>query len=362
MSALDDTVNLLHLSSEGMERLAQELGQPAFRGRQLARWVYGKGALTFDEMTDLPLDFRAALKERSVLRRLQLTHVQYSKDRTMKFLFELPSSRSIESVLIPDFDAEGQVKRLTVCVSSQVGCAMGCSFCATGLMGFRQNLKAGEIYDQVWQLNQQAREHFGMQVTNVVFMGMGEPLQNYEQVIASIELLTGAPFLGLSPRRITVSTVGLSRRIRQLADARPRFNLAVSLHAPTDDKRSQIMPVNRNERTDIHALKEALLYYTAQTGQKVTFEYCMFADYNDTPEDARRLAGLANQIASKVNLIMYNPVPGLPFQKSSEARLHRFIQILTRKRVRVTVRRSKGDDIAAACGQLLVEQAHEPGQ
>ena len=355
--ASDQKLNILQLTQAQLEQLITEAGQPSFRGKQVFEWVYGKGARSFDEMTSLPTTLRAALNDKACIKGLDMAHVQIARDRTMKFLFGLDSGRKVESVLIPDFNDEGDVKRLTVCVSSQVGCAMGCSFCATGLMGFKQNLQPGEIFDQVWQLNQQALKHFGRGITNIVYMGMGEPLQNYANVMESIELLTDPKTLGLSPKRITVSTVGLARRIRQLADEKPTFNLAVSLHAPTDEKRSDIMPVNRNERTDLTALIDALKYYTRQTKRKVTFEYCMFAGYNDTPEDARHLAGIANQIASKVNLIMYNPVPELPFRKTSEADLNRFIQILTRKKVRVTVRRSRGDDIAAACGQLLVEQA-----
>jgi len=349
--------NLLHLTQAELEQFAIKLNEPAFRGRQLYSWIFGKGARSFSEMTDLPARFRSTLEETAEVKGLDYAHVQFSKDRTIKYLFELSTGRKVESVLIPDFDDEGVVKRLTVCVSSQVGCAMGCSFCATGLMGFKQNLTAGEIYDQVWQLNDQAHEHFGRGVTNIVYMGMGEPLQNYAHVLQSIKLLTDEKNLGLSSKRITVSTVGLARRIRQLAEEKHTFNLAVSLHAPTDEKRSSIMPVNRNERTDLKALIDALKYYTQKTNRKVTLEYCMFAEYNDTQEDASFLAGIANQIASKVNLIMYNPVPELPFKKTSESRLNRFIKVLTQKKVRVTVRRSRGDDIAAACGQLLVEQA-----
>ena len=351
-----EKVNLLHLSREALVAFAQKQGQPAFRGRQLFRWIHGKGVRSFADMTDLSHEFREKLEHHALIAGLKIHHVEISKDRTMKFLFALESGRKVESVLIPDFDEEGAVKRLTVCVSSQVGCAMGCTFCATGLMGFKQNLTPGEIYDQAWQLNQQAREHFGRGITNIVYMGMGEPLQNYANVMHSIEMATSKEALNLSPKRITVSTVGLARRIQQLADEAHHFNLAVSLHAPSDQKRSEIMPVNRSERTDLSALVEALKYYTFKTGKKVTFEYCMFAEYNDTTEDARYLAGIANQLASKVNLIMYNPVPELPFKKTSEERLNRFIQILTRKKVRVTVRRSRGDDIAAACGQLLVNQ------
>ena len=356
-AASTQKVNLLHLTRDALEAFIGQAGQPAFRAQQVFEWIYGKGARTFDAMTNLPAGFRVELAEKAYIKGLEIAHVQIAKDRTMKFLFELASGRKVESVLIPDFDEEGTIKRLTVCVSSQVGCAMGCSFCATGLMGFKQNLQPGEIYDQVWQLNEQAVQHFGRGITNIVYMGMGEPLQNYANVMESTTLLTHPKTLGLSPKRITVSTVGLARRIRQLADEQHGFNLAVSLHAPTDEKRSDIMPVNRSERTDLTALVDALKYYTRQTKRKVTFEYCMFAEYNDTPEDARYLAGIANQIASKINLIMYNPVPELPFKKTSEARLNTFIQILTKKKVRVTVRRSRGDDIAAACGQLLVEQA-----
>ena len=349
-----DKTQLYGLSRSELESFAQELGQPAFRGRQLFKWIYGKGARSFDAMTDLPAGFRQTLQSRAIVSPLELDHLQIAADRTIKYLFTLSSGHRVESVLIPDFDDNNTIKRLTVCVSSQVGCAMGCSFCATGLMGFRQNLNAGEIYDQVWQLNQQGFEHFGHRVTNIVFMGMGEPMLNYDQVLKSIELITDEDGLGLAQRRITVSTVGLARRIRQLADDKTRFNLAVSLHAPTDEKRSSIMPVNRNERTDLGALMDALVYYTRETGRRVTFEYCMFANYNDSVEDARHLAGLANRINSKVNLIMYNPVPELSFERTSEHRLNKFIQELVKKNVLVTVRRSRGDDIAAACGQLLV--------
>ena len=348
----EKSVNLYTLSREELEGFAVQLDQPAFRGRQLFKWIYGKGARSFGEMTDLPAAFREKLAKEAAIHAITLDQIQFARDRTIKCLFVLASGHRVESVLIPDFDRNNAVKRLTVCVSSQVGCAMGCTFCATGRMGFHQNLTAGEIYDQVWQLNDLALEHFGHRVTNIVFMGMGEPLLNYDQVLKSIELLTDKDALDLSPKRITVSTVGLARRIRQLADDNARFNLAVSLHAPTDQKRSDIMPVNRNEHTDIGALMDSLFYYSSKTGRRVTFEYCMFAGHNDTLDDAKHLAALANQLKCKVNLIMYNPVDGLPFKRTSENRLNRFIQELVKKNVLVTVRRSRGDDIAAACGQL----------
>ncbi len=355
-AATDQRLNLFQLSRQDLESFAIQSGQPAFRGRQLFRWMYGKGARQFDEMSNLPKSFREQLSESATINAPELDLVQIAKDRTMKCLFKLPSGMQVESVLIPDFDANKKAKRLTVCVSSQVGCAMDCSFCATGMMGFKQNLNAAEIYDQVWQLNNLALEHFGRPVTNIVYMGMGEPMQNYNSVLQSTNLLCDEDGLGLSPRRITVSTVGLARRIKQLANDNTRFNLAVSLHAPTDEKRSSILPVNRNERTDIQALMESLKYYTSKTGRRITFEYCMFHKFNDTREDALQLASLSLQIPSKVNLIMYNPVASTPFQKTSESRLNKFIQVLNKKGVLITVRRSRGQDIDAACGQLVVSK------
>ena len=255
-------------------------------------------------------------------------------------------------MLIPDVQDDGTARRLTVCVSSQVGCAMGCAFCATGLMGFQQNLTSGEIFDQVAAMNRLAEERYGRRITNVVFMGMGEPLLNYDAVLKGVEALTHADGMGLAARRITVSTVGLARRIRQLADDETRFGLAVSLHAPEDAKRSSIMPVNRRAATDLDALKEAIQHYTGKTGRPVTYEYCMFAGFNDGADDARHLARVARWAPSKVNLIMYNPVEGLGFRRTSERDLNRFIQVLVDEGVRVTVRRSRGQDIDAACGQL----------
>jgi 23S rRNA (adenine2503-C2)-methyltransferase len=350
-------VSLLTLSRAELVSLAQELGQPAYRGGQLFAWLYGKGVRTFEGMTDLPRLFRATLAERFALDSLPLVHRVQARDGTVKCLFALPSGRQVEAVLIPDFDEDGDAQRLTVCVSSQVGCAMGCAFCATGQMGFRENLTAGAIFDQVWHLNTIAETEFGRRITNIVFMGMGEPLLNYGQVLNAIEGLTHEEGLGLSPRRITVSTVGIARRIQQLADDGARFNLAVSLHAPVDAKRSEIMPVNRNERTDLKALREAIRYYTEKTGRPVTYEYCMFEEFNDTEEDARQLVRVARWAPSKVTLLLYNPVESLPFRRTEDEQLNRFIRVLVASRVTVTVRRSRGQDIDAACGQLALRHA-----
>ncbi|HET6567198.1 MAG TPA: 23S rRNA (adenine(2503)-C(2))-methyltransferase RlmN [Rhodothermales bacterium] len=349
-------VDLKALDRAGLEHFARGLGQPAYRGRQLFKWLFGKGATSFEEMTDLPLAFREALAEAAEIETIRPDVLQTARDGTIKGLFTLPSGRKIEAVLIPDFDEDGDPRRLTVCVSSQVGCAMACSFCATGQMGFQQNLTAGEIFDQIWQMNTLSEERYGGRISNVVFMGMGEPLLNYDNLLRAIGVITDAEGFGLSPKRITVSTVGLARRIKQLADEGTKFNLAVSLHAPTDEKRSSIMPVNRAAATDLAALKEAIRYYARKTGRGVTYEYCMFHGFNDAEEDARRLAEVAGWAPSKVNLIMYNPVAGLGFERTPEERLDRFIRVLVSRGVRVTVRRSRGQDIDAACGQLAAKE------
>jgi len=354
--------NLRALSVAELEAFVKDLGEPAFRGRQLYRWLWARGAASFDAMTDLPKAFRERLSEVATLGLPRLSLLQQATDGTLKALLTLDSGRSIETVLIPDFepsgddDLEPQARRLTVCVSSQVGCAMGCDFCATGTMGFRQNLDAGEIAGQVLMMEQIAQERFGRGVSNVVFMGMGEPLLNYDAVQKAIGTLTHKDGLGLGAKRITVSTVGLARRIRDLADAGVRHGLAVSLHAPFDAKRSAIMPVNRREATDLAALRDAIRYFARTTGQRVTYEYCMFKGFNDSEADARELAKIAAVAPSKVNLIMYNPVEGLPYQPTDEATLNRFIRILVDKGVIVTVRRSRGQEIDAACGQLAVAQ------
>ncbi|GIV59008.1 23S rRNA (adenine(2503)-C(2))-methyltransferase RlmN [Rhodocaloribacter litoris] len=353
---LTDRLDLKSMRRDELEALAERLGQPRFRGRQLFKWLFGKGATTFEEMTDLPKTLRMQLAESADLAPLRLEALHTSRDGTVKGLFSLASGHRIETVLIPDFDDDGTAKRLTVCVSSQVGCAMGCTFCATGLMGFRQNLSAGEIFEQVRFMNEEARRRYGRSITNIVYMGMGEPLLNYDNVLRSVDLLTDPDGPGLSPRRITVSTVGLARRIRQLADDGTRFNLAVSLHAPTDEKRSAIMPVNRRAATDLDALEEAIRYYIRKTRRRITYEYCLFAGVNDTDEDAHALARIVARAPGKVNLIQYNPVAGLDFAPTSEEQLNRFIRLLVAHGVTVTVRRSRGRDIDAACGQLAVRE------
>jgi 23S rRNA (adenine2503-C2)-methyltransferase len=345
-------IKLKTLDGPGFERWAIEQGLPAYRGRQIFAWLYKKGASSFEEMTNLPAGLRNELSTLAVIETLDPVTEVRSSDGTIKSLLALSSGERIETVLIPDFDDDGSVNRMTVCVSSQVGCSLGCTFCATGKMGFRQDLSLGEIVDQVLLMDRLARSEYDAGISNIVFMGMGEPLMNYGNVLGSVGIITSQDSLGMSPKRITVSTVGLAKMIRKLADDETRFNLAISLHAPTDEKRSSIMPVNRSQRTDLKALREAVRYYYRKLKRPVTYEYCMLAGYNDSVEDAASLAGVCSWAPSKVNLIMYNSVDGTGFEATAEKELNTFIQALVGRGVRVTVRRSRGQDINAACGQL----------
>jgi 23S rRNA (adenine2503-C2)-methyltransferase len=347
-----DRVDLKTMGRADLESFVETLDEPSYRGRQLYNWIYAHGATDFAEMTSLSKSLRSRLSDVARVSSITVKRMQQSDDGTSKALFTLPSGREAETVLIPSFDALGNAQRLTVCVSSQVGCAMGCSFCATGLMGFQENLTPGAIYDQVWVMNQEAQERYGRSVSNVVFMGMGEPLLNYDAVLQSVALLTDEDTLNMSPRRITISTVGLARRIRDLADDDPRTNLAVSLHAPTDEQRSAIMPVNQSEKTSLDALEAAIRYYADTTGRPITYEYCLFEGVNDAVADAKNLAEITRWAPSKVNILMYNPVPSLPFERTTNEQLNRFVQALVEEGVTVTVRQSRGQDIDAACGQL----------
>ena len=348
-----DSQDLKALSPTELETWVIGLGEPKWRARQILRWMYSaKQADSFASMTNLPKSFRETLAKCAHMEFLQVQRLFTAKDQTVKALLQLPSGRSIESVLIPSLDNRGTVQRLTVCVSSQVGCAMGCAFCATGKMGFLENLSCGQIADQVNHMRSIAQDRFDQDISNVVFMGMGEPLLNYDALLASLQILTHPETFRLSPRRVTVSTVGLARRIRDLANDAPKIGLAVSLHSPFESKRSSIMPINRSTMTDLTALESAMRYHTNRTGRRLTFEYCLFRGFNDSMDDARELAQLCHRVQAKVNLIMYNNVPGLEFERTGETELNQFMAFLSSRGVVVTVRRSRGTDIAAACGQL----------
>ena len=347
-------VDLKTLAAAELEQFIVDLGLPAYRGRQIYRWMYALGVSEFESMSDLPATLRSRLEQVAFISSLTFKKSQESSDGTIKSLYQINSGKAIETVLIPDFDSDRQPKRMTACVSSQVGCAMDCSFCATGKMGFHQNLSSGEIYDQVYCINQLAIERYGKSLTNIVFMGMGEPLLNFQAVCDSVQKISSKNGLAMAPRRITISTVGLADQIKKLADQSLKTNLAVSLHAPSDKKRSSIMPVNRKAKTDLRALRSAIKYYSEKTKRRVTYEYCLFKDFNDTTEDAIHLSEIAHWVPSKVNLIMYNPVDGVLFERSDDATVNEFVRELLKRRVRVTVRKSRGIDIDAACGQLAL--------
>jgi 23S rRNA (adenine2503-C2)-methyltransferase len=355
---MSESVDLKTLDRVELECLAAEMREPPYRGRQIFEWIYGKGVRTFDEMTNLPLRFRERLGHSHCIGEAVAETVETSSDGTAKALLRLESGRHVEAVLIPDVDGD-HIRRLTACVSSQVGCAMACAFCATGTMGFQQNLTSGEIFDQAHLMNTLATERYGRGLTNIVFMGMGEPMLNYANVVKSIRIITDAAGIGLAPRRITVSTVGISRRIRQLADDDPGVRLAVSLHAPSDAQRSSIMPVNRAAQTDLKALREALEYYWSRTTREVTYEYCLFDRFNDSVKDADALAEISRWVPSKVNLLMYNAVPGLPFRRTPDDTVNQFARVLVQRGVTVTIRKSRGQDIDAACGQLAVRESSQ---
>ncbi|MDR7429187.1 MAG: 23S rRNA (adenine(2503)-C(2))-methyltransferase RlmN [Armatimonadota bacterium] len=342
--------DLRSLYEEELVSWVAGLNEPPYRGRQLARWIHGRGARSFEAMTDLPASLRRRLAEEARLATLRVLRRTTSADgSTTKYLLACEDGSTVESVWMRYADG-----RRSACVSTQVGCGMGCTFCATGLSGFGRNLTAGEITDQVHVMQHDQ----GERVTHVVFMGMGEPLANLDASVRAVRLLNAAYGLRVGVRRITVSTVGLVPQIRRLAQLRLGCTLAVSLHAPDDELRSQLVPINR--RYPIRDLLEACQEYTALTGRRVTFEYVLLEGVNDTPDHARRLAERLQGLLAHVNLIPWNPVPSLPYRRPGPERVRQFARIVRAKGVPVTVRVERGVDILAACGQL--REAHTPGK
>lgn len=336
--------NIRHFSLEELQAEMKNLGEAGFRAKQVWQWVWQKGASSFEEMTNLPKDFRQKLAEYFDVYKMTIETKQVSSDGTIKCGFRLYDGEIVEGVLIP------QDKRMTACVSSQVGCSLACSFCATARLPRKRNLYLDEIYDQVDLINRIAQEHYGVHLSNIVFMGMGEPLLNYSQVSKAIDRITAEDGLGMAPKRITLSTAGIAKMIHKLGDEEVKFNLALSLHAANDEKRNKIMAIN--ETNNLNALKDALKHFYNKTGTRVTFEYVMLQGFNDTMEDAKELAEFCRVIPSKVNLIEYNPIEDGLYQKSSGNALHRFKDYLDSKGIIANVRRSRGEDIDAACGQL----------
>jgi len=334
------------LSKEQLLTLFTEWGEASFRAKQVYEWIWAKKADSFDQMTNLSKTLRDKLKSEFVFNKLTLDTEQFSSDGTIKSRFKLHDGGLIESVLIP----VPKDKRFTVCVSSQVGCSLSCSFCATGKMKRVRNLDPGEIYDQVIAVNDQALEHFGFPITNIVYMGMGEPLLNYRHVLESIYKLSDPDGLNMSARRFTISTAGIAKMIRKLADDESKCNLALSLHAADDEKRNKIMPIN--EQNNLAELMDSLEYYYKKTRNRISYEYITFSGYNDSLEDAKKLSNLCKRFPVRINIIEYNPIAGFDMVKSSEDTIDKFAQFLRAQDIMVTVRRSRGKDIDAACGQL----------
>ena len=323
-----------------MEAWVQTKGQKAFRGRQLFQWIWEKGVQNFSEMTNLSKDFIQELETSCVLELTTVHQVQTSQTQgTSKFLIRLGDGKFVETVLIPE------AKRTTVCLSSQVGCALDCDFCATGKMGLKRNLTSGEIADQLLHV----RRFSDRPITNIVFMGMGEPFHNYDQVIRAAEILNSESGFAHGARKITISTSGMVPQIRRFADEGHRYKLAVSLNASDDASRTQIMPINK--KWDIAELIKACKHYTELSKNMMTFEYVLMQGVNDGVGDARRLLKIANQVFCKVNVIPYNEVVG-GYLRPSKKRIQNFLEVLEGARFGVTVRWSQGDDIDAACGQL----------
>jgi len=319
---------------------------PSYRAKQVFSWIWEKGLTGFEGMTNVPVPLREKLAEDWLFLGPTVDVRQVSSDGTIKYRLKLHDGHLIEAVLIPVADDN----RFTVCVSSQVGCSLSCAFCATGRMKRERNLEAAEIYDQVRIVNDDCLAIYGHPVTNIVYMGMGEPLLNYQEVLKSVEHITSPKGLGMSPRRITVSTAGIAKAIRRLADDKVKFNLALSLHAPIDEKRDKIMPIN--EQNNLAILMDAIEYFYQNTRGRISYEYIAFAGFNDSNQDALDLVKLCRRFPVKVNIIEYNPIPGLSFHKSNKEALDNFASLLSQNGVTVTVRRSRGKDIDAACGQL----------
>jgi 23S rRNA (adenine2503-C2)-methyltransferase len=344
-------IDIKSLQFHELEDKVREFGQPPYRARQIADWLYQKRIQSFDEMTDLPQGFRKRLADQFDFGKIDIVRVLGSRDTTRKFLFRLRDGDLIESVLIPASPAlyGSRSDRRTICISTQVGCAYGCKFCASGLEGFSRNLKPNEIVDQIIAVERES----GEKIDNIVFMGMGEPLANFDNVICAIRIINAPWGLGIGARHITVSTSGLAPQIRKLADESLQIRLAISLHGATDEVRDQIMPINR--RYNLETLLSACDYYTLRKKQRLSFEYILIAGVNDSDEQARLLARQGKRLSAKVNLIPYNTVHGLPWSRPSQGRQEAFLSILRERGIPATLRREKGHDIDAACGQLRLQ-------
>lgn len=336
--------NIRALSQEELTEFFLANGEKKFRANQVFDWVWKKSFTTFDEMSNISKETRELLNNNFYFNILTIDSKQISKDRTIKCGFKLYDGSIVEGVLIPT------KKRMTACISSQVGCSLACEFCATGKLKRVRNLTYDEIYDQVVILNNLAKEHYGKGLTNIVYMGMGEPLLNYKNTLESIKKITSEDGLGMASRRITVSTAGVAKMIEKLGDDEVKFNLAVSLHAANDKKRSKIMAIN--DTNSLETLSNSLKYFHEKTKGKITFEYILFKGFNDSLVDAQELVNFCQDFPSKVNIIEYNTVEGDDFDKTDEKTTEKFANFLEKNGVPANIRKSRGKDIDAACGQL----------
>ncbi|WP_297695791.1 23S rRNA (adenine(2503)-C(2))-methyltransferase RlmN [uncultured Eudoraea sp.] len=332
------------LTKEQLREFFKSHGEQAFRGNQVYEWLWQKSAHSFDDMTNISKETRKKLEEQYVINHIKVDQLQKSSDGTIKNAVRLHDGLVVESVLIPSKE------RTTACVSSQVGCSLDCKFCATARLKKMRNLNPDEIYDQVVAINNESELYFNRPLSNIVFMGMGEPLMNYNNVLKAIEKITSPEGLGMSPKRITVSTSGVPKMIRKLADEEVKFKLAVSLHSAIEEVRTSIMPFNTT--FNLKDLRDSLIYWYSKTKSRITYEYVVWEGINDNDKDIKALIAFCKFAPSKVNLIEYNPIDDSSFKQASNEAINKYVEALEKNKIIVTVRRSRGKDIDAACGQL----------
>jgi 23S rRNA (adenine2503-C2)-methyltransferase len=340
----NDKKDIRALTKEQLQQFFVSQGDKSFRGTQVYEWLWGKGAHSFEDMTNISKETRRMLSENFVINHIRVDQMQRSSDGTIKNAVKLHDDLTVESVLIPT------PSRTTACVSSQVGCSLDCKFCATAKLKRMRNLNPDEIYDQVVAIDNESRLYFDKPLSNIVFMGMGEPLMNYNNVLKAIEKITSPEGLGMSPKRITVSTSGVPKMIKKMADEEVRFNLAVSLHSAIDEVRTSIMPFNAT--FPLKDLQESLEYWYAKTKRRITYEYVVWKDINDSKRDVDALVKFCKYVPCKVNLIEYNPIGDDQFRQAPVETTNLYVRELERNGITCTVRRSRGKDIDAACGQL----------
>jgi 23S rRNA (adenine2503-C2)-methyltransferase len=336
--------NIKELSLTELENSILKFGEKSFRERQIYEWLWKKNIKSFSEISNISKDLRTVLENNFSINYIKIGNIQRSIDKSIKYTFELLEKNLVEGVLIPSSE------RVTACISTQIGCSLSCKFCATGALGFLRNLTKSEIYEQVFVLNEESIKEFGRSLTNIVIMGMGEPLINYDNTLAAIDLITSKHGLEMSPSRITLSTSGVTKMIKKLADDNVKFNLAVSLHTANNKKRDFLMSINKTN--DLTKLTDAVKYFYGKTKTRVTFEYLLLENFNNSLSDAKELAEFCKSFPCKINLIEYNEVENSEFSKSSEKNTKQFIEYLESKNLIINLRKSKGTDIDAACGQL----------